>query len=136
MLTLPLRLSPGQDLRRALEDTVHAHGHSAAFVLSAIGSLSEAHIRFAGAAKATVVTGKLELLSLSGSIAATGAHLHGALATDDGTVLGGHLAYGCLVRTTAEVLLGLLPDWHFTREADAATGYPELVVQPKPPAGD
>jgi uncharacterized protein len=136
MLMLPLRLMPGQDLRRALEETVQTHGHSAAFVLSAIGSLSEAQVRFAGAANTTVLTGKLELLSLSGSIAATGAHLHGALATDDGTVLGGHLAYGCLVRTTAEVLLGLLPDWHFTRETDAATGYPELVVQPKSPTGD
>lgn len=44
-------------------------------------------------------------------------------------VLGGHVAPGCLVRTTAEVLLALLPAWQFARESDAATGYDELVVR-------
>ena len=33
------------------------------------------------------------------------------------------------VLTTAEVLLALLPDWQFTREPDAGTGYDELVVR-------
>lgn len=48
------------------------------------------------------------------------------------------MAYGCIVRTTAEVLLALLPDWRFNREHDAATGYDELVVQPasQPATGD
>jgi predicted DNA-binding protein with PD1-like motif len=36
---------------------------------------------------------------------------------------------GCIVLTTAEVLLALLPEWQFTREPDAATGYDELVVR-------
>jgi len=55
-----------------------------------------------------------------------------------GAVIGGHVAYGCIVRTTAEVLLALLPDWRFNREHDAATGYDELVVQPasQPATGD
>ena len=44
-------------------------------------------------------------------------------------VTGGHVAYGCTVRTTAEVLLALLPDWRFSREPDAATGFDELVVR-------
>lgn len=34
-----------------------------------------------------------------------------------------------VVLTTAEVLLALLPDWQFTREPDAATGYDELVIR-------
>ena len=54
-----------------------------------------------------------------------------ALSTATGQVLGGHVAAGCLVRTTAEVLLALLPDWQFTREPDATTGYDELVVRAK-----
>jgi hypothetical protein len=33
------------------------------------------------------------------------------------------------VRTTAEILLVLLPDWAFTREPYAATGFAELVVK-------
>jgi hypothetical protein len=33
------------------------------------------------------------------------------------------------LRTTAEVLLALLPDWQFTREPDAQTGYDERVMR-------
>lgn len=36
-----------------------------------------------------------------------------------------------MVRTTAEVLVVLLPEWSFSRERDVATGYAELVVRPK-----
>jgi len=36
---------------------------------------------------------------------------------------------GCIVRTTAEVLLALLPEWEFAREHYALTGYGELVVR-------
>ncbi len=131
----PLRLTPGQDLRRALECIVFAEGFSAAFVVAGIGSLERAHLRRAGAEEVDVLEGKLELLTLSGSIAANGAHLHAAVATASGAVVGGHLAYGCTVRTTAEVLLGLLPDWSFMREADLGTGYPELSVRPRQPGG-
>jgi predicted DNA-binding protein with PD1-like motif len=46
-----------------------------------------------------------------------------------GRVLGGHVAHGCIVRTTAEVLLALLPGWSFSREPDARTGWDELVIR-------
>lgn len=36
----------------------------------------------------------------------------------------------CIVRTTAEVLLALLPEWEFAREPDALRGCDELVVRP------
>jgi predicted DNA-binding protein with PD1-like motif len=53
-----------------------------------------------------------------------------ALSTATGQVVGGHVPYGCTVRTTAEVLLALLPEWDFTREPDALTGFAELVIRP------
>jgi hypothetical protein len=53
-----------------------------------------------------------------------------ALSTSAGQVLGGQVAAGCIVRTKAEVLLALLPEWQFARESDAGTGFDELVVQP------
>jgi aryl-alcohol dehydrogenase-like predicted oxidoreductase len=43
----------------------------------------------------------------------------------------GHVMPGCIVRTTAEVLLGLLSDWEFSREREALTGFAELVISPK-----
>jgi len=130
MDTLPIRLHPGQDLRSALEAAVGAAGCRAAFVLSGIGSLSEARLRLAGAREVQALAGELEILSLAGTVAANGSHLHAALSTSDGSVLGGHVAPGCIVRTTAEVLLALLPEWDLMREADASTGYDELVVRP------
>ncbi|HEY9022710.1 MAG TPA: PPC domain-containing DNA-binding protein, partial [Burkholderiaceae bacterium] len=75
--------------------------------------------------------GDLEILTLSGTLGAGGAHLHMSLSDADGRVLGGHVAPGCIVRTTAEVLLALLDDVRFTREPDAATGYAELHVRPR-----
>jgi predicted DNA-binding protein with PD1-like motif len=133
MKTLPLRLTPGQDLRTVLEAAVRSQNCRAAFVLSGIGSLSTAGLRFAGAEQPERLTGDLEILSLSGTVASdgvkSGSHLHMALSTSTGQVLGGHVVPGCIVRTTAEVLLALLPDWQFAREPDAATGYDELVVR-------
>ena len=134
MNLLPVRLSPGQDLRAALEAAVLAQNCRAAFVLSGIGSLSAAGIRRAGAAQPTRLTGSMEILTLSGTVAVaddrkTSSHMHMAISTAMGQVLGGHVAPGCIVLTTAEVLLALLPDWQFSREPDAQTGYDELVVR-------
>ena len=126
---LPLRLLPGDDLRAALEAAVAARAVGGAFVLAGIGSLSRAGLRFAGAAEPQRIDADLEVLTLSGSIAGNGSHLHITLARADGSVLAGHVAPGCIVRTTAEVLLALLPGWELRREHDAATGYDELVVR-------
>ncbi len=138
MNVLPIRLLPGQDLRRALEAAVAECGCAAAFVLSGVGSLAPAILRLAGATELRENTGDTEILSLSGSIAVNGSHLHATVSDAHGTVIGGHVAYGCVVRTTAEVLLALLPDWRFSREHDATTGYDELVVRPasQPATGD
>lgn len=126
---LPVRLQPGDDLRLALQAVVAAHECNAAFVLAGIGSLRGAQLRLAGAAQPITLAGDVELLGLCGSIAADTSHLHMSVADADGRVLGGHVAPGCIVRTTAEVLLQLLPGWDFRREADAQTGWAELVIR-------
>jgi len=131
MKTLPLRLSPGDDLRAALSTAVAGAGAQAAFVVAGIGSLREARLRYAGRDAPAHLVGDLEILTLSGTLGAGGAHLHMSVSDADGRVLGGHVAPGCLVRTTAEVLLALLDDVRFTREPDAATGYAELHVWPR-----
>jgi predicted DNA-binding protein with PD1-like motif len=132
MRTLPIRLHPNQDLRAALEATLAEHSVSAAFVLQGIGSLSTARIRYAGMSQATELRGDLEILTLSGSLSTDGAHLHIAVADAQGRVVGGHVADGCIVRTTAEILLALLPAYHFSREPDAASGWKELAVRSIP----
>lgn len=128
---IPLRLHPGDDLRASLERALPGFGVEAAFVLAGIGSLGPAALRLAGAAEATVFESEFELLTLSGSVAVNGAHLHASVADAGGRVIGGHVAPGCIVRTTAEVLLQPLPAWRLERVPDAATGYAELLVRPR-----
>ena len=133
MKVVPLRLQPGDDLRLALEAWMGAQQEQAGCVISAVGSLSVAQLRFAGASKASTIQGDLEILSLAGTLSPDGAHLHIAIADSSGTVIGGHLCAGSLVRTTAELVIGLLPEWRFSRELDPATGYPELRITPQAP---
>lgn len=131
MSILPLRLLPGDDLRAALEAALGAQGASAAFVLSGIGSLRPARLRLAGAEQIIELADAVEILTLAGSLAANGSHLHISVSDRQGRVLGGHVAPGCIVHTTAEVLLALLPDWQLQRGPDAATGYAELLIRPR-----
>jgi len=131
MQSLPLRALPGQDLRESLAAALVAHGCDAGFVIAGLGSLATTRLRFAGAAEPSVIEGPVEILTLAGTLSAGGAHLHMSVADAHGHVSGGHVARGCIVRTTAEVLIVLLPQWSFTREPDPATGYPELIVHPK-----
>jgi uncharacterized protein len=129
MEALPLRVTPGTDLRSELESAVAARRCRAAFLVSGIGSLRQARLRLAGKAEPDALHGDLEILTLAGTVASNGSHLHMSVADTDGRVFGGHVAYGCTVRTTAEVLLLLLPEWSFTREPDPATGFAELVIR-------
>jgi predicted DNA-binding protein with PD1-like motif len=133
MKVVPLRLQPDADLRRALEAWIGEQEEQAGCVISAVGSLSVAQLRLAGAAEATTIRGELEILSLSGTLSPDGAHLHIAVADSQGALIGGHLCAGSLVRTTAELVIGLLPEWQFSRELDPATGYPELQITPRAP---
>jgi uncharacterized protein len=131
MKVLPLRLTPGDDLRQALETWMGEQQEQAGCLISAVGSLSLAKLRLAGATQATAIQGELEILSLSGTLSPDGAHLHIAIADGSGAVIGGHLCAGSLVRTTAELVIGLLPEWRFNRELDPATGYAELQISPQ-----
>ena len=128
MQALPLRLSPGADLRDALGRLLAAQRVNAAYVVQGIGSLSAVELRYAGIDDPTSLRGDYEILTLAGSLAPDGVHLHMSVSDAQGRVLGGHVAHGCIVRTTAEVLVMLLPGFSFSRAHDAQTGYPELVV--------
>ncbi|WP_306391703.1 PPC domain-containing DNA-binding protein [Telluria beijingensis] len=128
MQALPVRLHPQQDLRSALDAILRDAGLGAAFVVQGIGSLGVARIRLAGMSDALELRGDLEILTLAGSLSPDGSHLHISVADAQGRVIGGHVAPGCIVRTTAEILLALLPGFRFAREPDAASGWNELAI--------
>lgn len=130
MKNFALRLKPEQDLRRALETFTQEKDIKAGFILTAIGSLKQANIRFANQKNATILQDKFEILSLNGTLAKTGIHLHVAIADCQGKTLGGHLETGCIIYTTAEIVIGVSEDFTFTRTVDVQTGYKELEVLP------
>jgi predicted DNA-binding protein with PD1-like motif len=136
MRVVPLRLRPGDDLRLTLEEWIGGQGEQAGCVISGIGSLSVAQLRLAGRPKRTTLDGDLEILSLACTLSADGAHLHIAIADNTGAVIGSHLAPGSLVRTTAELLVGLLRQWQFRRDLDPATGDAELQIHRHPNSHD
>jgi len=113
MRVAPLRLMPWDDLRRALEAWMGEQEEKARLI-SAVGSLSVVQLRLAGADEPTTIRGDLEILSLSGTLSPDGAHLHIAVAGSKGAVI------------------GLLPEWQFSRELDPATGYAELQIRSQP----
>ncbi len=128
-----LRLHPGDDLRSRLTALPAELGFQAGFIFSGIGSLSRAVIRYAGACEGTYIDGDSEIISLAGTLAAAGGpHVHIAVADAMGAVFGGHLMTGSIVRTTAEIVIGIAADWDLRREADATTGFRELVARRSP----
>jgi predicted DNA-binding protein with PD1-like motif len=131
MQTWVLRLSPGVDPVESLLDACKENGWTAAFVVSAVGSLDKATLRFAAQPEPTQIVGPLELVSLSGTLSLDGPHLHASVSDAQGNVFGGHLRPGSKIRTTAEILVTVLPDVVFRRRPDPRTGFRELVIEPR-----
>lgn len=127
------RLKPGQDLKREVVRFTEEHGIEACAVVTCVGSLTEAHLRYANEEQGTIVKGPLEIQSLVGCGAGKRWHLHLTVANRTGETLGGHLLDGSVVRTTAEIVLVELVDYRFDREQCPESGYQELKVTPKKP---
>lgn len=130
MKTVSKRLHDGQDLLQEIHKLAREHDIQAGVILSAVGSLKTSKIRV------PVIDGNvkyiepenLEIDNLHGTVSVNGCHLHISVSDVDGHVMGGHLKEGCMVRTTCELVIGILDDTVFTREPDPQTGFDELVV--------
>ncbi|HEX6676880.1 MAG TPA: PPC domain-containing DNA-binding protein [Actinomycetes bacterium] len=128
MRTFAVRLLPGQDLEGELLALTEREGIQAGWVLTCVGSLSRAVLRLAGGAEHATREEPFEIVSLVGTLSTGGSHLHLSVADARGGTFGGHLAEGCTVRTTAEVVIACDDRLSFTRRHDPGTGYDELVV--------
>lgn len=135
-----IRLQPGDDLVPSLIDAatnaMKASSSCSAFILSAVGSLSDVTLRLATASHGAKydscdmkrVKENAEVVSLVGTFTPQGQkHLHISIADGKGDTLGGHLVAG-VVFTTLEVVLGTISNVSFERQQDERTGYTELVV--------
>lgn len=131
MKLFSFRLTPGTDLKHELEAFAAKEKLDAAFVITCVGSLTVAAIRFAGKSETSSVAGPLEITSLTGTFSIQGSHFHITVTDENGKATGGHLKEGSIVRTTAELVIGTHDEVVYTREKDPASGYMELNVVEK-----
>ena len=128
MKTHVFRLRRGTDLLKALQEYARTRRIAAGTVVSGVGCVTRARVRDASGVTVRELNEPLEIVSLMGTLSAARTHLHIALAREDLTVLGGHLMEGCIVNTTAEVVLLELDGVRFGAEWDGETGYDELAI--------
>jgi predicted DNA-binding protein with PD1-like motif len=127
-INFPIRLDPGNDLRVEIERVVRQYQIQAGWIVTGVGSLSTYALRFANQSAPSVAQGHFEIVSLAGTLSINGCHLHISLSDHTGAMLGGHLLEGCVVYTTAEVIIAADQNFIFERESDTVTGWKELKI--------
>ncbi|MFL5740883.1 MAG: PPC domain-containing DNA-binding protein [Flavisolibacter sp.] len=127
-MTHAFRLKPGDDLKNEISVFVKTNKIEAGYIASAVGSLTDYHIRFADQENGNKGSGHFEILSLNGTVSIHGLHLHIMIADHSGQTLGGHLLDGNIIYTTAEIIILEIAHMIFTREKDETTGWAELKI--------
>lgn len=131
MDAVALRLKPQQDLKIELDAFVCKQNLEAACILTCVASLTQAILRLADQSEPTLYEGRFEVVSLTGVMSKYGSHYHISIADNTGQTYGGHVLKGCLIYTTAEIVVGVIPGLSFRREYDPETGYNELAIYPR-----
>lgn len=122
------RLVKGMDLKKEIEDFA-INNKISGVVLSSVGCLSKLAIRLADGKTVLEDEQPYEIVSVMGTLSKDGVHLHISASDSEGKTIGGHLKNGCIVNTTAEVVILEIKDVEFSREFDESTGYEELVIR-------
>ncbi len=127
--TIVKRLKPNQDIFAEIESLCLKENIHAGVILSLVGSVKKAALRFANQENASVIDGPHEIVSVTGTVSKTGCHIHISISDGTGTTIGGHLLPGAIVYTTVElVILDMSESCSFTRSHCKMSGFEELVV--------
>ncbi|MBR5225427.1 MAG: DNA-binding protein [Clostridia bacterium] len=124
------RLRRGDDLLSSIRAYACANGIRAAAIVSGVGCVTQAVIRDASGVTTHTLSGRHEIVSITGTVSSARTHLHIALAGEDMQVIGGHLCEGTIINTTCEIVLAELDGFAFSKEFDPETGYNELRITP------
>mgnify|MGYP003558222959 FL=1 len=122
------RLKPGEDLRQEIEKLVNEKQIKAGWISCCVGSLTQYNIRFANEPHNSKGNGYFEIVSLNGMVSINGSHLHMSISDNIGKTIGGHLAEGNIIYTTAEIVILSSNQLEFKREKDGSTEWEELQV--------
>ena len=125
-----IRLKPGDDLFNSIKEYVNEKKIKAGFIMSCVGSLQEINIRLANADKFLVKKEHFEIVSLVGCVSCNNRfHLHISISDSEGNTKGGHLKDKNIVYTTAEVVIGELPELSFSEVNNPGEDWPELQIE-------
>lgn len=122
------RLTKGQDLKNEIVKYCKNNNITAGYVACCVGCVDTLKIRLAGGITFFEDKNDYEIVSMSGTLSKDGVHIHASFSDVTGKTIGGHLSDGCIVNTTAEIILCELEEYVFTREYDENTGYKEIVM--------
>lgn len=122
------RLQRGCDLYESIRTYCVEHDIQAGYAAACVGCVTKASIRSADGVSVHTLEERLEIVSLTGTVSQNRCHLHISFSREDLSVIGGHLMPGCLVNTTAEVVLHELDGVSFGKVFDPETGYNELEI--------
>ncbi len=131
MKTYAIRLRPGHDLREELDRFSKDRDIKAGSIITCVGSLKRAVLRMADENITKSFDERFEIVSLVGTLSQDGNHIHISLSDKDGKTIGGHLKKGCLIYSTAEIVIGESDEFSFSREFDEQTGFKELIIENK-----
>ena len=122
------RLIKGSDLKKEIE--IYAINNKiSGVILCAVGCLSKLTIRLADGESILEKEGMFEIVSITGTLSEDGVHIHISVSDELGNTIGGHLKDGCIVNTTAEIVLNIFDNIKIKREYDESTGYDELIIK-------
>ena len=137
--TVAIRLAPGDDLLKGMEEACLKYGIKNGVILSGIGSLRSALFftpvelpeTKAGFGYSTPIDmpGPIELISVSGAVCEglegePSLHVHCTFGDSVGNVKAGHLIEGNIVLLTADICIGEYEDIRVVRSMDEDLGVP------------
>ncbi|MEX0587872.1 MAG: DUF296 domain-containing protein [Cyanobium sp.] len=131
MRALPLHLEAGSDVRLSLEQLAIQH-NAGGFVLSVVGNLSQAAFACPGKLAPSIMAGELEIITLQGTLAPEGVHLHLSFSDGECQVWGGHLEHGTIVLRGADLLVGLLSEGQPQINSLSQTEVPRVEIATLP----
>jgi len=122
------RLHRGDDLYQSIEAYCKKQHIQAGYAAACVGCVTKASVRSADGVTIHTLEERLEIVSLTGTVSANRCHLHIAFSRENLSVIGGHLTPGCVVNTTAEIVLCEVDAFRFGKVFDPETGYHELDI--------
>ncbi|CAM2882457.1 PPC domain-containing DNA-binding protein [Erysipelothrix tonsillarum] len=124
-----IRLMPGDDLLQGIDAYCKKFQITSGYIGTCVGSLSRIVFRKGHNKKEIQLNGPYEIVSCVGTVSKGGHHIHASVSDLEFKVLGGHVSLGCIVKSTAEIVIIELEHYQLTRTKGELSGYKELEIE-------